>query len=133
MFCISMAMVIGPTPPGTGVMKPATSLASLKLTSPTRRCPLFLVASGTELMPTSMMAAPGLTQSPRTNSVLPMAAIRISAWRTTAAMSLVREWQTVTVAFLPISNSAAGIPTMFERPSTTALAPSILTPACSSR
>ena len=48
-------------------------------------------------------------------------------------MSFVREWQTVTVAFLPISSSAAGMPTMFERPSTTAFAPSILTPACSSR
>lgn len=29
-FCISMAIVIGPTPPGTGVMAPATSLASSK-------------------------------------------------------------------------------------------------------
>jgi hypothetical protein len=36
-FFISMAMVIGPTPPGTGVINPATSFASLKLTSPTRR------------------------------------------------------------------------------------------------
>ena len=46
-------------------MKPATSLASLKQTSPTKRCPLFFVASGTALMPTSMIAAPGLIQSPR--------------------------------------------------------------------
>ena len=31
------AMVIGPTPPGTGVIAPATSLASAKATSPTMR------------------------------------------------------------------------------------------------
>ena len=30
-------MVIGPTPPGTGVIAPATSLASSKATSPTSR------------------------------------------------------------------------------------------------
>ena len=34
-FCSSMVMVIGPTPPGTGVMNPARSLASWKATSPT--------------------------------------------------------------------------------------------------
>ena len=67
-------------------------------------------------MPTSMIAAPGLIQSPRTISVLPMAAIKISACRTTPAISLVREWQTVTVAFFPINNNAAGMPTIFERP-----------------
>ena len=33
----SMAMVMGPTPPGTGVIWLALSLASAKLTSPTRR------------------------------------------------------------------------------------------------
>ena len=79
-------------------------------------------------MPTSITAAPGFIQSPRTISVRPMAAIRISAWRTTAGRSRVREWHTVTVAFRPISSNAAGIPTIFERPSTTAFAPSILIP-----
>ena len=34
-FCSSMVMVIGPTPPGTGVMKLARCLASWKATSPT--------------------------------------------------------------------------------------------------
>jgi hypothetical protein len=36
-FAINMAIVIGPTPPGTGVMNPATSFASAKQTSPTSR------------------------------------------------------------------------------------------------
>ena len=34
-FCSSMVIVMGPTPPGTGVMKPAFSFTSLKATSPT--------------------------------------------------------------------------------------------------
>ena len=44
-FCRSMAMVMGPTPPGTGVMYPAFSLTSLKATSPTSLYPLFLLSS----------------------------------------------------------------------------------------
>jgi hypothetical protein len=44
-FFINIQTVMGPTPPGTGVMDPATSLTSANATSPTRRCPLFLVAS----------------------------------------------------------------------------------------
>lgn len=43
---MSMATVMGPTPPGTGVMKPALSLASLYATSPTIFFPLGLVSSG---------------------------------------------------------------------------------------
>ncbi len=40
---------------------------------------------------------PGLIQSPRTNSGLPMATTRISAWRPSAGRSRVREWVMVTV------------------------------------
>ena len=55
-------MVIGPTPPGTGVMAPATLTASAKSTSPTS---LPLPSGFTmRLMPTSMTMAPGLIQSP---------------------------------------------------------------------
>ena len=46
-FDKSIVMVIGPTPPGTGVMNAARSLASLNATSPTRRYPRFFVASFT--------------------------------------------------------------------------------------
>ena len=35
-FTSSIAIVIGPTPPGTGVIAPATSLTASKSTSPTR-------------------------------------------------------------------------------------------------
>lgn len=44
-FRISIATVIGPTPPGTGVMKPATSLAAAKSTSPTNFEPFVLFES----------------------------------------------------------------------------------------
>src|SRR5690348_4801067 len=51
-----MAIVIGPTPPGTGVIAPATSPTGPKSTSPTR-------PSSVRLMPTSMTVAPCFTMS----------------------------------------------------------------------
>lgn len=52
--CFSSTRVVTvPTPPGTGVMAPATSLTASVFTSPTNLSP-----SG--LMPTSMTVAPGL-------------------------------------------------------------------------
>ena len=47
-FLNSMAIVIGPTPPGTGVMYDAFSDASLKLTSPTSLYPLFAILDSME-------------------------------------------------------------------------------------
>src|SRR5882757_2171321 len=46
------AIVIGPTPPGTGVMAPATCAASAKQTSPTSRD--LPPSSGSRLMPISI-------------------------------------------------------------------------------
>ena len=63
-FLSSIATVIGPTPPGTGVIHPATLHASWKSTSPTNLYPDFLVGSSTALVPTSITAAPGLIQLP---------------------------------------------------------------------
>ena len=59
-------MVIGPTPPGTGVIAPATSIASSKATSPSS----LRVPSGcsTRSWPTSMTVAPGFSQPPRISS-----------------------------------------------------------------
>src|SRR5579859_6560455 len=50
-FCSRQAMVIGPTPPGTGVMAPATATASSKATSPTRRVPPPSLVSSSCLTP----------------------------------------------------------------------------------
>ena len=67
-------------------------------------------------MPTSMTAAPGLTQSPLTIRSRPTAAMRTSARRQTPGRSRVREWQIVTVALAPSRSWAIGLPKRFERP-----------------
>ncbi len=59
----------------------------------------------------------------------PTAATSTSARRQTSARSRVREWHWVTVALAASSSAATGLPTSFERPSTTASAPVSSTPA----
>ena len=53
-----VATVIGPTPPGTGVIIPARSLAVSKSTSPDRR------PSASRLIPMSTTVAPRLIHAP---------------------------------------------------------------------
>src|SRR5262249_58345385 len=57
------AMVIGPTPPGTGVIAPATSRAPAKATSPTMRD--LPPPPAPRLMPPSVTVAPGLIPARR--------------------------------------------------------------------
>ena len=66
------AIVIGPTPPGTGVIAFATFETSSKSTSPTKPESVLLI-------PTSITIAPFLTQSLLTSYGFPTAAIIISA------------------------------------------------------
>ena len=75
-------------------------------------------------MPTSITTAPGLTKSRSIIRGRPTAAISTSARAHTARRSRVREWQTVTVALAASSSCAIGLPNRFERPTTTASAPS---------
>src|SRR5215471_8241680 len=89
------AIVIGPAPPGTGVMAPATVDTASWSTSPTIRLDPSGVATG--LIPTSITMAPGLTQSAPTRCGRPVAATRISATRQIAAASRLRECTSVTV------------------------------------
>jgi hypothetical protein len=112
-----MVMVIGPTPPGTGVIIPATSLALSKSTSP------HSLPSGRRLMPTSITTAPGLIMAPVTILGLPVATTSTSARFVWNARSRVFDVQMVTVASLASSISACGLPTMLLRPTTTASAP----------
>src|ERR671922_2228789 len=116
----SIAIVIGPTPPGTGVIRLARSAAPANSTSPAR-------PSTVRFIPTSITTAPSFTQSPRTSPARPTAATSTSARRHTAARSRVREWQVVTVALAASSSAASGLPTRSERPTTTASAPSSAT------
>ena len=66
------AIVIGPTPPGTGVSALATFETSSNATSPTKPFSVLLI-------PTSITIASFLTQSPFTSSGIPTAARIISA------------------------------------------------------
>ena len=121
-FDSSMVMVIGPTPPGTGVIQAAFSRAESKSTSP------HSLPSGRRLMPTSMTTAPGLIMSPVTMRGLPVATTRTSARRVWLARSRVFEVQIVTVALRLSSMIAIGLPTMLLRPTTTASLPCQLHP-----
>ena len=75
MFFNKQAIVIGPTPPGTGVNAFATLDTSSNATSPT--IPLSVL-----LIPTSITIASFLIQSALTSSGIPTAAITISPLRT---------------------------------------------------
>ena len=85
-----MAIVIGPTPPGTGVMSDATWRTPSKSTSPTSRVPLAVCSSGIRFIPTSITTAPDFTMSAVIMRGRPAATIRMSARRVCAARSRVR-------------------------------------------
>merc|ERR1719181_839230 len=87
-FFSKEAMVMGPTPPGTGVIFDATRDALSKSTSPTNRRPDFLVESGMKFVPTSTTTAPGFNQLPLTNWAWPTAATTMSASLTILLMFL---------------------------------------------
>ena len=95
-FLINIATVIGPTPPGTGVIEEHIGATRSKSTSPTKRNPDFL-ESGIRLIPTSMTETPSLTISGSTKLGLPIAAIRMSARLVKSGKFEVLEWQKVTV------------------------------------
>ena len=112
----SIAIVIGPTPPGTGVRKARdVGRAGVDVADE---------PASVRLMPTSTTAAPDLTMSGETIAGTPAATTRTSASSVCRARSSVREWQIVTVAFAWSSRCAIGLPTMSLRPTTTACAPS---------
>src|SRR6266705_2610474 len=74
----SIAIVIGPTPPGTGEMAFALSFTASKSTSPTVRYPPFAPGSGMRLMPTSITTAPLRTMSALRKRGEPIATARMS-------------------------------------------------------
>ena len=108
---------MGPTPPGTGVIAPATFLTDSKSTSPQS------LPSALRFIPTSMTVAPGRTMSPVNTFSRPTATTMMSALRVCDAKSRVLELQMVTVAPACKSIIAIGLPTIFDAPMTTAFAP----------
>src|SRR5215470_5212933 len=83
-FFMSMAMVMGPTPPGTGVMARARLDADSKSTSPAS------LPESRRFTPTSMTTAPSLIMSPVMKRGRPAATQRMSARRQCAPRSRVR-------------------------------------------
>ena len=122
----SIAIVIGPTPPGTGVSRPARArdgrvdvadepaVGAVDADVDDRRA----LAS-----PCRRVTMPG--DADRGDE-------HVGARASRAARSRVREWQIVTVACRCRRSSATGLPTMSLRPITTAFAPSSSTPYSSS-
>jgi hypothetical protein len=117
------AIVIGPTPPGIGVIAPATSTASSYAAPPTRQLPPPSLAI--RFIPTSITVAPCLFQSPFTMSARPTTTSRRSALRHTSRRSRVWERASVTVQFSAKKSCAAGRPTRTDRPTTTTSSPRI--------
>ena len=121
-----MATVIGPTPPGTGVIHEATS-ARLGEIDVAAEAPV-----GPAVDPDVDHHGAGLDPVAPTCSGRPIAAIRMSAWRVIWSASRVAEWQTVTVASPPgpfcKSRRAIDLPTICDRPRMTAWAPLRLDP-----
>lgn len=116
------AMVIGPTPPRTGVMAPATSAAGIMHIA-------YQLGLAVALDPVDAHVDHGRAGFHHVAGDHLRAANgsrRISAPRQTAARSLVRLCAMVTVQLSPNSNCAIGLPTMFERPTTTAFSPASL-------
>src|SRR5207247_9763458 len=93
-FSSNIAIVMGPTPPGTGVMHEAVPSTLWKSTSPAS------LPSASRAIPTSMTTAPGFTSRAVTSLGLPAATTRMSAWLVIAPRSGVLELQLVKVATL---------------------------------
>src|SRR5262245_6395061 len=113
----SIAIVMGPTPPGTGVIARTRSETPPRSTSPTT------LPVARRLMPTSITHALSFTMSFVTVPARPAATHRTSARRVWAMRSRVRVWHVVTVACRASRSCASGLPTRRERPITTASAP----------
>ena len=123
----TIATVIGPTPPGTGVSAPATRGHRRGLDVAGEARAVRARASATRWMPTSTTVAPGLhpvgghdTRAGRSRP--PAGRPRAPARWSAGPLAL---WPSVTVMSTPLLDSsvASGRPTMLLRPSTTAWRP----------
>ena len=116
MFFIKQAIVIGPTPPGTGVRALTFFETSSNATSPT-------TPFSTLFIPTSITIASFLTQSPLISSGIPTATIIISAFKHSFFRFSVYECVIVTVQFSLSRSWAIGFPFKFDLPTITAFFP----------
>ena len=112
------AIVIGPTPPGTGVIAPATCAAAGEV-DVADEClpPRDAVDADVDHGRARLHPVAGDQPRPADRGHQDVGP------RQTAGRSRVREWAMVTVQLSRSSSCAIGLPTMFERPSTTASQP----------
>src|SRR3989344_4891743 len=103
-----MATVIGPTPPGTGVIRDATFEADSKSTSPTNFTRLSVY---TKEVPASTTIAPFLICLPEIIPGFPTAEIITSAEASNTLVSLVLSVTTETVIPEATNMRANGLPT----------------------
>ncbi len=117
MFCSRVVIVIGPTPPGTGVIAPAFLDTVAKLQSP-HSLPfnLFIL--------TSIIVAPRFIILGFKKFGVPVAVIIISAAFVCLVMPTVLLWHIVTVAFWASNRCIRGLPTRLLRFIITACLPS---------
>lgn len=116
-FSITIATVIGPTPPGTGEIQFVIGPTVSKSTSP--RAKPF-----TNVHPTSTTTVSGFTMSRVINPGFPIATTRISAVLVISPIFVVLLLQMVTVAQAFIAMRDIGFPTILERPRITTCFPS---------
>ena len=116
-LCNNIVIVIGPTPPGTGVIFISIFFTDSKSTSP------YNFLSSHLLIPTSIMVTPSLMKSLLTNFALPIAAIKISAFFVISFKFYVFECAIVTVALFASISIDTGLPTKFDLPKTTTFLP----------
>ena len=114
----SIAIVIGPTPPGTGVIAPPRSATAVEVDVAHQPVGAAVDAHVDHRRPG--LDELGAHQSRHAHGRHQ----HVGAARTRPAGRAVREWHTVTVALRSSSIAASGRPTSCERPSTTASAPS---------
>ena len=120
---INIDIVIGPTPPGTGVICDANVFTSLKLTSPTILYPRFLLKSNILFIPMSITTTPSLTCSFVIKLGTPHPTTNISADFVFSFKFFVLIWQNVRAFHLITSNLMAF---QLPQPTTTTSLPSIL-------
>lgn len=116
-FSMTIATVIGPTPPGTVLINSAIGETSSKMTSP-QAFPLINVHQ------TSTTTTHTFTYSRVISPGFPAATIRISAFFVISLRFSVLELQIVTVAHELIAIRLIGFPTIFDRPIMTTCLPS---------
>ena len=120
MFRNKHATVIGPTPPGTGVIAPATQgFVEGNVADDTLLAGFAVNAVDSDVDDNGAALDPIAPD----HCALPTAATRMSAARHSAARSIVFECAIVTVQSSANKSIAIGLPTMFDRPSTTAFIP----------